>query len=316
VVTRASLPGGLIAALVLASCDGAGPAASSGGASVPPQPGRADTSDEGAGGGEIDPSTERAPDITDVLAQLVESIGANGGAYDAVDRADLNDVLTLALVLASSPGGRGDVAAECVARAATLGFSHAQAAKLCADVRFDSAACAAQALPALQFDREAAVALCAGRGSTETADCAQTAVTLLGSSPARAAAVCADREGASVAACVGAARAVGFDAEQTITLCARRGGASTAACARSAFAAGFTREQSVALCAERGALETFRCASAAFAGFGFSRQQAIDLCSNRGQEGNATCASRVLVLGATRDQAVEACRRPPTLLVP
>jgi hypothetical protein len=314
VIARAWLAPWLTAALALASCEGVEPPFSAGGANVPPHPGHTGASDEGAGGAELDPGAD--PGVTAALGQLVDAIRANEGAYDAIDRSDLTDLLALALVRASSPGGRAAASAECVAQAAVQGFSHAQAARLCVDDRFDSAACAARALAVLQFDREAAVVLCAGRGSIETADCARDVFAPLGSSPARAAEVCADREGAGVASCVTSAVGTGFDYEQTVALCARRGRLSTVTCAQSALAGGFSRDEAAALCANRGAVETFRCASAASASFGFSRRQAVDLCANRGQEGNATCASRVLVLGASRDEAVEACRRPPTVLVP
>jgi hypothetical protein len=49
--------------------------------------------------------------------------------------------------------------------------------------------------------------------------------------------------------------------------------------------------------------------------FGFSRQQAVTLCANRGQASNATCADVAFTSGRlTRDEAVEACRRPQTVI--
>lgn len=318
--TRRRLIGWLAPALVFAfSCEEArpGPSASGGGVATP-QPGGPISSEGGASGTELDGSSEAGADVTGVLSQLVETIEANAVSYDPVDRADLNDVLSLALVLAESPGGRGAASAQCASDAAAVGFSDAQVATLCQDVRYDSASCASKAFGAFGFDRDSAALLCASRGGDETAECAGTLFRTLGFSQSQAVVVCGDRDGSDVEQCVRPALSAGFDREQTVALCANRGGASTAECARSANrVSAFTREQAVAVCRGRGALETATCASTAYASFGFSREQAIELCANRGQPANATCANRVrLIPGFTRGRAVAACRRPRTILVP
>lgn len=315
---RARLIGWLGAALVLAiSCEASQPPVSSGGSSAPSEPGATITTDGGAST-ELGASTGTAAEVTDVLSQLVQTIDANAASYGPVDRADLNDLLTLALIRAGSPGGRGAASAQCASQVvSTHGFSGAQAAALCQDVRFDSAACAERAVSVLGFDPDSAAALCRVRGATETADCAQSVSGTLGLSRSQTVVACSDRDGADVVQCVTSAVNIGLDREQVAALCAGRGSAGTAECAKSALQTfGFSRDEAVALCTNRGAPETATCANTVFAGFGFSRQQAVALCSNRGQASNATCASNVLAVGLTRDQAVEACRRPATTLVP
>lgn len=311
------LIGWIAPALVLAiSCEGARPSASAESESTPGQPGPSAATDAGATA-ELDASADGSAEVTSMLAQLADAIDTNLASYSEVDRADLDDLLALALVRAESPGGRGAESAQCASRAMADGFSDAQSAALCQDVRYDSAACADRALRVLGFDRDASVALCAGRGSTETADCAFGVLINFGLSRSQAVAVCSDRDGADVAQCVAPALAAGFDRQQTAALCARRGGASTAACASAALLNfGFTRDEAVALCANRGAPETATCAGNAVSTTGLSREQAVGLCSNRGQATNATCAKSVLGLGFAPEDIVKACRRPPTTLVP
>jgi hypothetical protein len=306
--------------LIAMSCSDSEPAITEGAAAVLPRevpatPGA--TSDAGGAASELDAGTSPAA-LTSELDGLVRAGTANAGAYTEVDRSDLDDLLSLALVHAETPGGLGPASATCASTAVAFRFDRAQAAVLCQDVRYDSAACAAKAVDLYGFDRDSSVALCAQRGSTETADCAATVFTTLGFSRTQAVFVCADRDGADVARCVSSAfRSGAFDRTQTVALCAHRGAATTADCAlRALNLYGFSRDQAVALCANRGAPETALCASAAVSLHGFSRDQALVLCANRGQTGNADCAARLLPLGFTRDQAIVACRRPKTTLVP
>ncbi len=307
---RWELIGWVVPALaVVASCEDARPEASGGAASIGPQP---TTTTSDAGTSETGTSVDELDAGTNVASELVRSIEANAAAYDDVDRGDLDDLLTLALVRAESPGGRAAEAAACATRVLASGFGQTQVAALCRDDRFDAATCALRAVRT--FDRDAAVSLCA-RGSVDAATCAE-GVVALGLARAQAVVACADRGDANVVARVGAATSAGFGADQTAALCARRGRASTAECARRASSGlGFTRDEAVALCRGRGAVETATCAASAVAS-GFSRPQAVALCAGRGQASNASCASTLLRLGVARDQIVLTCLRPETTLVP
>lgn len=318
--SRALLLGSVAAALVLAiliDCDSARPAPGATGrpqepALVPSLPSDGGTSIE------LDGAVATAQQaVQNLVGQVQATISANLASYGQVDLGDLNDVLTVALLRAESPGGRGDASAGCTVQATqTFGFNALQTAALCQDVLFDSAACAGRA-QTLGFDRDSAVTLCARRGSIETADCAQTVFATLGFSRSQAVALCADRDGATTVQCAAFALSPGtLDRDQATALCARRGSTTTAECARVALQTfGFTRTEAVALCANRGASETASCAGTAFGSLGFSRQQAVALCANRGQASNATCAGVAFTIGRlTRDEAVEACRPPQTVI--
>jgi hypothetical protein len=319
--SRALLIGSLAPALVLAiliDCESAQPPPGAS-TSTPQEPALSPSlPSDGGTSTELDAAISTAQKgVQDLVAQLQATISAKLPSYGQVDLEDLNDLVTVALLRAESPGGRGDASAGCTLQAIqSYGFSALQTATLCQDVLFDSAACAARA-HVLGFDRDSAVTLCARRGSTETADCAQTVFATLGFSRSQAVAVCADRDGATTAQCAASALTTGaLDRDQTSALCAHRGSTTTAECARVAIQTfGFTRTEAVALCANRGASETAGCAGSALESFGFSRQQAVALCANRGQASNATCAGVAFTAGRlTRDEAVEACRRPQTVL--